>query len=135
MNIFFTGSVRGGRSNQPRFALIVKALEKRGTVSSQYVADKAMSQFGETSLSGKEIHDREMAALKACDVVVAEVTAPSLGVGYLIAQATALGKRVIALYCGDTTEKLSGIIKGNAGVEVFTYKTEEDIQMLIEKAF
>lgn len=134
MNIFFTGSVRGGRANQPRFALIVKALSERGTVASQYVADKALSQFGETQLSGKEIRDREMAAMEAADVVVAEVTAPSLGVGYLIARATAAGKKVVALYCGDSLDKLSGIVKGDDRVEIHAYRSAEDIGKALDQA-
>lgn len=71
---------------------------------------------------------------QSCSFVAYETTSPSLGVGYLIARATEQKKKVFALYCGDTTEKLSGIIKGDVGVEVFTYKTEEDVDNILEAA-
>ena len=85
MNIFFTGSIRGGRADQPRYSLIVKILERYGTVLSRHIQDEELSQYGETNLSAKEILERERGTLAKSDIVVAEVTTPSLGVGYLIA--------------------------------------------------
>ncbi len=131
MNIFFTGSVRGGRAQQPRYARIVKALEQYGTVLSSHVSDGTLSQFGETRLSGKEILERELDTLKRSDIIVAEVTTPSLGVGYLISCATALEKKVIALYRGKDTLKLSGIIKGDSRVDVHAYESDEDIERIL----
>ena len=120
MNIFFTGSIRGGRAQQPEYAFIVKALEKYGTVFSEHVSDEKISEYGETRLSAKEVLTREREALQKCDIVVAEVTTPSLGVGYLVGEATSLGKSVVALYAGENTLKLSAIIKGDPNVKVFS---------------
>ncbi|MEK7530338.1 MAG: nucleoside 2-deoxyribosyltransferase [Patescibacteria group bacterium] len=135
MKIFFIGSIRGGRANQPHYVSIVSALEKFGTVSPQHVSDEALSEFGETRLTGTEILERELAALATCDVVVAEVTTPSLGVGYLIGRATILNKKVIALHNGGDTSLLSGIIKGDSGVEIHTYKTDTDIDNILQEIF
>ena len=135
MNIFFIGSIRGGRADQPRYASIVKKLEQYGSVYSEHVSDETLSEYGETSLSASEILEREFDTLRKCDVVVAEVTTPSLGVGYLIACATSFEKKVIALYCGEDTLKLSAIIKGDPSVEVYTYKDEKDMENIFKKAF
>jgi hypothetical protein len=135
MNIFFAGSIRGGRAHQPEYASIVKALEEYGEVHSQHVQDETLSHFGETRLPANEILEREQAALEKCDVVVAEVTTPSLGVGYLIARASALNKKIIALYAGDDTLKLSAIIKGDQNVEVQTYKTDQDVGTILNEEF
>lgn len=131
MNIYFTGSVRGGRANQPEYATIVAALEKYGTVFSAHVADETLPQYGETALTNREILEREIKALEKSDVVVAEVTTPSHGVGYMVARAVALGKRVIALHHGEYALKLTGIIQGDPDVEVHQYKTENDIQKVL----
>ena len=131
MNIFFTGSIRGGRAHQPKHAFIVRALEKYGTVLSPTAYLDTLSEYGETELPREEIFKRERDALLKSDVVVAEVTTPSLGVGYLIACATTLQKRVLALYYGENTFKLSAMIKGDPMVEVHTYKTEEDIEKIL----
>ncbi len=128
MNIFYTGSVRGG---QARHALVIRALEKHGTVVYPGAYFETLSGHGETELPRDEIAKRERDALVKSDVVVAEVSTPSLGVGYLVSYATSLGKRVVALYQGEDTFKLSAMIKGDHNVEVYTYKTEKDVEKIL----
>lgn len=128
MNIFFTGSVRGGRAHRPEYADIVEVLTTYGTVYSSHVSDDALSEYGETNLMSTEILKRELSALAKSDVVVAEVTSPSLGVGYLIAAASAQKKKILALYKNTDTLQLSAIVKGDDHVEVHTYETLEDIE-------
>ena len=38
MNIYFIGSIRGGRINQPNYAEIVEILKQKGNVLSRHVA-------------------------------------------------------------------------------------------------
>lgn len=128
--IFFTGAIRGGRINQLQYAGIVEVLKQYGTVFSEHVADKSLGEYGETDLEKEEIHDRELDMLGKSDLVVAEVTEPSLGVGYLISQAINLNKKIIALYNGEDTLKLSAMIKGNKNIKVHLYKTEEDLKAI-----
>ena len=131
MNIFFTGSIRGGRDDQPTYEHIVRVLEKYGVVSSRQIADETLSTYGETNIPNKEILARELAALEKSDIVVAEVTTPSHGVGYMIARATALGKKVVALHRGDYALKLSGIIQGDPRVNLSVYESEAQIDSLL----
>jgi len=132
MNILFTGSIRGGREQQPRYAEIVDLLKHYGTVLSEHIASEDISHYGETDLTKEEIHDRELAALHQADLVVAEVSTPSLGVGYLIAQALLSEKRVICLYHGEDTHKLSAMIKGNRNTEVIAYHNTAELQAVFE---
>lgn len=134
MNIFFIASIKGGRELQPHFNHIAKELENYGEVETS-VSEATMSQFGETELADTEIFEREVAALEACDAVVAEVTTPSLGVGYLIARAISLGKDVHVLYHGTDTLKLSSIIKGDQGVAVHTYSSKEEVGEILATIF
>jgi|SRR3989344_6180905 len=131
MNIYFIGSIRGGRINQPNYAEIVEILKQKGNVLSRHVAEESISEHGETELSKEEIHDREIASLVKSDLVVAEVTAPSLGVGYLISEALHIGKKVIALYQGEDNLKLSAMIKGNKNIRVLTYDTLENLKAIL----
>jgi len=135
MNIFFTGSIRGGRAMLPLYEIIVRELQKYGQVLSAHVADQNITVYGETDLSKEEIYDREMESIKNSDVLIAEVTTPSLGVGFEIAQALNKAKRVICLYQGGNTYKLSAMIKGDPRVEVLTYSTKEELVDLVEKIF
>ena len=47
-----------------------------------------------------------------CDAVVAEVTQPSLGVGYEIGRAVDMGKRILCLYRPQEGKVLSAMIRG-----------------------
>ena len=133
MNIFFTGSIRGGRALQPQYALIVEELKKYGEVHSQFVQDEKLSQYGETQLSDQEIFGREQLAVNESDIVIAEVTIPSLGVGHLISYASQLNKKIIALYYGEDTLKLSAMIKGDPHVEVYAYLTKDALEEICRK--
>ena len=52
----------------------------------------------ENSLNDSEILERDMEWLSQSQVVVAEVTQPSLGVGFEIARAITLNKPVLCLF-------------------------------------
>ena len=65
-------------------------------------------------------------------MLVAEVSTPSLGVGYEIAYAERLGKRVICVY--DEQITLSSMICGNKYNEVISYKDTEDLLTKLEAA-
>ena len=135
MQFFFTGSIRGGREQQPQFEYIINELERYGNVFWEHTASKTMPQVGETGLSGKEILLREKEKIDNSDVIIAEVTTASLWVGYLISYATSKNKKVVALYNKDSTLKLSAIIKWDDRVKVYTYETQKDIEVLFEQLF
>ena len=130
MNIYFTGSILGGRSNQSQYTTIVEILKKYGTVLSEHVADESLSEYGETNIEKEEIHNREIERIAKSDLVVADVTTPSLGVGYLLSEAGHLNKKVIALYNGEDTLKLSAMIKGNKNIMVQAYKNQEELRTI-----
>ncbi len=133
MTIFFTAAVRGGRSQQPSYQDLVAVLKTYGTVLNEHIADETISDYGETDLSKEQIYRREMEGLSQADLVVAEVTTPSLGVGYLVARALEMNKRVICLYQGEDTHKLSAMIKGDPRTEVHSYTDPKEIAAFIQK--
>jgi len=73
-----------------------------------------------------EVFNRDMAWIRGCDAVVAEVSSPSHGVGYEIAYALSLGKPVLCCY--KDGKRVSKIITGNTspGLSVINY--EDDAQ-------
>lgn len=73
--------------------------------------------------------------VRESDVVVAEVSTPSLGVGYEIGQAQALGKPVLCLFRPQEGKRLSAMLSGNAYVAIREYQTIEDIQALFKEYF
>lgn len=111
--IYFCGSIRAGRQDVDLYATLIEKLSKYGEVLTPFVADKSITALGSEHAGGdKGIHDRDVELLSACSVVVAEVTVPSLGVGYEIGRAVAMGKRVLSLYRPTEGVKLSAMIRG-----------------------
>lgn len=93
MRIYFCGSIRGGRDDVHVYRRIVHALQSHGTVLTEHVSDQRLTERGESSETGdREIHDRDLDWLRQSHVVVAEVTQPSLGVGYELGRAVDMNK-------------------------------------------
>ncbi len=69
----------------------------------------------------KIIWEIDTAWIKKADAIIAEVTNPSLGVGYEIAKAEEWDKPVLALFRNDDNRKLSAMIDGAPGVRVCNY--------------
>lgn len=60
----------------------------------EHISDKNLTELGEV-LSNEKIYKRDIAWLNEADIVVAEATTPSLGVGYEIAKAEAINKKIL----------------------------------------
>ena len=96
MKIYFAGSIRGGRDDRQLYADIIKLLRNHGEVLTEHVGNDALSSYGEQHFTNEYIYNRDVEWLMSADVVIAEVTTPSLGVGYEIAKAEDAGKKCCA---------------------------------------
>ncbi len=121
LRLYFAASITGGREDAPLYEAIVAGLGALGQVLTQHVGSPSLTAAGETGLSARQIHDRDLAWLLQADAVIAEVTTPSLGVGYEIGVATRQGIPVLALFRPGCGRRLSGMIGGSPGVEVLEY--------------
>src|SRR6185436_7977216 len=113
MTIYFAGSISSGRGDQAIYAQIIGLLKRHGAVLTEHFGDASLTSAGET-LADRDIHDRDLEWLRKADVLVAEVTTPSLGVGYEIGRAVEWGKRVVCLHRPFHGRRLSGMIAGCA---------------------
>lgn len=126
MRTYFAGSIRAGRDDVPVYARLIAHLKQYGDVLTEHVGDYKLSLRGQSTLTDRFIHDRDVNWLLDSQVVVAEVTVPSLGVGYEIATALAHSIPVVALYRGDE-DRLSAMIAGSARVNVLTYTDVDEV--------
>ena len=123
MKIYFAGAIRGGRQDASTYHAMIAHLQTHAEVLTEHVGNKALSDGGEHDLSDKEIHARDLAWLEECDAVVAEVTTPSLGVGYELGVAEKLGKPILCLFdSGNPDFRLSAMLSGNPKVTVARYQ-------------
>lgn len=135
MKIYFAGSIRGGRDDQELYFLMITELQKYGKVLTEHIGDKKLTGLGEVKRTDKEIFERDMAWVKEADLIVAEVTTPSLGVGYELGQAEALGKPILCLYRETEGRRLSAMIAGNEYCTIRTYKNFAEVMALLRKYF
>lgn len=127
MKIYFAGAIRGGRQDTSTYHAMIAHLQTHGEVLTEHVGNKALSDGGEHDLSDKEIHARDLAWLEECDAVVAEVTTPSLGVGYELGVAEKLGKQILCLFDAANSDfRLSAMLSGNPRATVARYQTLKD---------
>ncbi|MCX8073962.1 MAG: nucleoside 2-deoxyribosyltransferase [Clostridia bacterium] len=128
MKIYFAGSIRGGRKKAKDYKKIVDFLKKYGDVLTTHVADESLTSSGESNITTEEIFSRDVEWLTNCDILVADVTIPSLGVGYEIGHAVSIGKKVVALYDESENITLSAMISGNDNVNVIKYTDIEELE-------
>jgi len=112
LHIYFCGSIRGGRSDVSLYSRLIEMLEGHGNVLTEHVGAEDV-EATETEMTDTAIHDQDLAWLREADIVVAEVTVPSLGVGYEIGKATAWEKPVLCLYRPSGDHELSAMIRGS----------------------
>ena len=134
MRIYFAGSIRGGRDDWTTYRDIIALLSNYGSVLTEHIGDSEISITGE-DLADDYIHDRDLECLQSCDCLVAEVTRPSLGVGYEIGKATEWNKPVLCLYRPSITPSLSAMIAGCTKVTVQSYERLDDLDSIFAGHF
>lgn len=133
MKIYFAGSIRGGREDSGLYQELIQHLKRYGEVLSEHIGENSLSVTGETDPYNSTIHQRDMNWLLSADLVVAEVTTPSLGVGYEIGRAVENKKPVLCLYRTGPEKKLSAMIAGCPDLNVARYSSLNEALILINK--
>jgi len=130
LTIYFGGAISGGRADVAHYRRIVEALESDGhRVLAGAVASESVTAAGE-QLDARAIFERDLRWIEQADVLVAEVSLPSTGVGYEIAAARyRYGRPVVCLYRRGHTQRCSAMVAGDEGVELIEY--EEAGEMLV----
>ncbi len=130
MKIYFAGSIRGGRDDARIYNEIIQYLTNFGELLTEHVGCKDIGSKGESDKSDQFIFKRDLNWLTTADVVIAEVSTPSLGVGYEIAVAEATGKPVLCLCRTDVI--VSAMISGNSYLCLRRYNTFKEIVLHID---
>ena len=135
MKIYFAGSIRDGRDDKDLYLKLIEHLKNYGKVLTEHVGNPKLTSFGEDGPTENWIFNRDMKWLKETDVVMAEVSTPSLGVGYEIARAEIMKKKILCLYRTQPNKRLSAMLTGNKKLTVITYVDVGDAERKIDKFF
>lgn len=133
VNIYFCGSIRGGRQLASVYNMMINMLQAHGRVLTEHLGDDQEIQRKDRVLSDVVIHDRDMQWIRESDLLVAEVTVASLGVGYEIGRAIEMGKPVLCLFNKSSTSPLSAMIAGSEGVHMHYYTDPVELKDLFRE--
>jgi len=131
MNIYFACSITGGRAFESVYQAITRALlEDRHEVPTAHLADSGVKAL-EMIVNPRQVYERDVAWIRACDALIAEVSTPSHGVGYEVAFALSLGKPVLCCY--QEGQPVSKMITGNNHhkLRVATYQNANEAVELV----
>ena len=131
MKIYFSGSIRGGQQDADLYKELIEELKQYGTVLTEHIGWQAQ----ETIMTDQEIHDRDFQWVKESDIVVAEVTIPSLGVGYEIGRAIEMNKPVVCLYRSINGNSTSAMIRGCSNLTCFEYTKLDEAKSILKEQF
>lgn len=123
--IYFAGSIRGGRVDADLYRRMIEYMQKTDTVLTEHVGSPHLNLM-EQGKRDVEIYDQDTAWLKESDMVIAECTCPSLGVGYELAYAERFGKPCHIFYDRSKTQ-LSAMLTGDPYFHIHPYTSEEEI--------
>lgn len=131
MNIYFACSITGGREFETIFQALVEAMLADGhIVPTAHLANPGVREL-ETLVIPEDVYARDVAWIRGANVLVAEVSTPSHGVGYEIGFALGLGKPVLACHRQDRT--ISKMISGNPDPKLMVrrYKTTDEAVQVV----
>jgi len=126
MNIYFACSITGGRNDQDIYQKIVAALQEDGhEIPTALLATPGVMEL-EGIVDPFEVYQRDVNWIKSSDLLVAEVSTPSHGVGYEIGYALERGVPVICMYRQGAN--VSKMILGNrdSNLKLYAYRSEDE---------
>lgn len=111
MNIYFACSITGGRAFEPVYQEFTRILlTDSHEVPTAHLAESNVIAL-EKVIDPRDVYNRDVAWIRACDALIAEVSVPSHGVGYEIGFALSAGKQVLCL--AQSGIAVSKMITGN----------------------
>ncbi|MFZ2324390.1 MAG: nucleoside 2-deoxyribosyltransferase [Ignavibacteriaceae bacterium] len=130
MIIYCAGPIKGDITYQEKYREIISIVESLGHTALSEFSSKMPSMI---PLSDKQIYTRDIKWLDGSKLVIAEISGPSLGVGFEIAYALFERKiPVLALY-NEQVPKLSSMMTGcsNPKLSVKKYFSSDDLTKII----
>jgi nucleoside 2-deoxyribosyltransferase len=141
MRIYLACTVRGDRGGVAAGRIICERLLRHGheVLTTHLLADDVNE--AESRLTEEQVYRRDLDWLSRCDVLVAEASGSSYGVGfevgYVLGRARATGQRVVLLYDAARRNTISRLATGNCdeACETLAYRSLVDLAAFIDRRF
>ena len=135
MNVYLACTVRGDRGALASTRAVAAHLEQSGhAVLTSHLLDDGVDA-AESALTERDVFDRDMEWLDRADVVIAEASGSSFGVGFEVGYSLGVGRPVLLLYDAARRTQVSRLIVGNAHprCRTYGYSTREDLLQTVEE--
>ena len=130
--VYFAGSIRGGRADAGLYGRVIRHIQKEHIVLTEHIGDLSLSKLEGVENSDVAIYEQDTAWLREADLVIAECTTPSLGVGYELAYAESHNIPVHIFYDKSRT-RLSAMLAGDKYFHIHPYVGEEELLQMVDK--
>jgi len=135
LKVYFTASASHNGELIPYYKKILDNIKKQTVkiISGQQVTDRKLLEE-DKKLTAEQIFHREQYFINEADLIIAEVSKPSLGVGSEIVYALSLDKPVLALVMTGYEDKISPMVAGNPSENLFIeYYKKDGFQNIINR--
>lgn len=127
MKIYFAGSIRGGRIDAALYRRMIDHMKTQGhAVLTEHVGSSKLCLEEQGRDKDASIYEQDTAWLRESDMVIAECTCASLGVGYELAYAERFDIPVHIFYNRSKCQ-LSAMLTGNSYFNIHPYSSDEEI--------
>lgn len=130
--IYFAGSIRGGRVDAELYHRMITFMQQTDIVLTEHVGNLELSALEQGRAQDAAIYNQDTGWLQQADLLIAECTCPSLGVGYELAYAEKLGIPCHIFY-DHTKCQLSAMLTGNPYFHIHPYEREEEIYNVLRE--
>jgi hypothetical protein len=141
VTIYLACTVRGDRGALVAARALADALEERGhTILTRHLLDDNV-EAAEGLLTERDVFERDIRWLDAADMLIAEASGSSYGVGfevgYVLGRSDRTGQRVLLLYDAARRPFVSRLIAGNVhpSCATYPYRDAEDLLRFVETYF
>ena len=129
--VYFAGSIRGGREDAAVYKRMIDYINMTDIVLTEHIGLGNLSVKTRTKEDDVHIYERDTEWIRVSDVLIAECTNPSHGVGYELAYAEARNIPVHIFYY-KSRANVSAMLNGNTRFKLYPYEREAEIYPVLD---
>jgi len=126
MIIYCAGPIKGNKTYQENYSQIVGIVNSLGHTA---LSEMSLKFHSSIPLSSKQIYARDLKWLDGSKLMIAEVSGPSIGVGFEISYALFVKKIPVLAVYHETASQISSMITGcsNPKLLIKKYSSSDDL--------
>lgn len=129
--VYFAGSIRGGREDAAVYKRMIDYINMTDIVFTEHIGLESLNLKTRTKEDDVHIYERDTEWIRTSDVLIADCTNPSHGVGYELAYAEARNIPVHIFY-DKSKANVSAMLNGNTRFKLYPYEREAEIYPVLD---